>query len=263
MTSGLAISAFMPSITSGAIFSSRRTNSGVDAMAAHNPFVGAMNLDIAAGQVTNAAKGVANIAKESKAAWANGIISAEESIKALSKGDKVLRGISKVVDFTANNINPLICATGAVKVLTADDKSEAFGKEALALGTMFGAEALAKQFIGMPYNKSYDAQTMTVEKDGLYQTIKGKKQLVAKEGAYKINNGKVLISRDGWYRNNPFMEKQAVAIKDFSETTKLFNKYSLKGLPGILKGLAFVTASISGYKLGAELGETLIGKKTI
>ena len=263
MTSGLAITAFMPSITSGAIFSSRRANSGVDAMSANNPFVGAMNLDIAAGQVTNAAKGVANIAKESKAAWAGNIVSAEESIKALSKGDKVLRGIGKVVDFTANNINPLICATGAVKVLTADDKSDAFGRETMALGTMFASEAMAKRIIGMPYNKSYDEKTMTVEKDGLYKTVNGKKQLIAKEGYYKINNGKVLINRDGWYGKNPFLEKQASAIKDFSETTKLFNKYSLKCLPGFLKGLAFVTASICGYKLGTELSNVILGEKTI
>ena len=82
MTSGLLITALMPSITSSGIFSSRRANSGADAFAANNPLIGAMNLDIAGGQVLNAAKGVSNIAKESKGEIAKDIVSAEKSIKA-------------------------------------------------------------------------------------------------------------------------------------------------------------------------------------
>ena len=58
--SGLAISAFLPSITSGGIFSTRRASSAANA---NNPFVGVMNADIAGGQALNVAKGVSNIAK--------------------------------------------------------------------------------------------------------------------------------------------------------------------------------------------------------
>ena len=77
MSLGLTISAFMPSITSSGIFSSRRANNGANAMASNNPFVGLMNFDIAGGQILNAAKGVSNIARESKNSLATNIISAE------------------------------------------------------------------------------------------------------------------------------------------------------------------------------------------
>lgn len=263
MSAGLAISAFMPSITSGTVFSTRRANSGAEAMAASNPFVGVMNFDIATGQIANAAKGVANIARESKNSIANGIISAEESIKALSKGDKVLNGLGKVVNFTAENINPFIVATGAVKVACSDDKVDAGARETLALGTMFASEYAAKNVLGMPINKKFNNKTMKVIKGGLYDLSTGKPELIAKEGKYKILNGKkLIIDRGALYKKSTFLEKQASAIKDYCATNKLFNKMSLKFVPGTLKGLGFVAASIGGYKLGAAAGDKLLGERT-
>ena len=214
MTSGLA--AISP-ITSSVIFSTRRANNGVEALNASNPLVGAMNLDIAGGQITNAAKGVADIARESKLTIASEILSAEESIKALSKTDKVVKGIGKVLNFTANNINPLICATGAVKVACSDNKIDTAITEGAAIGTMLGiTEPLAKKVLGLGKHK------------------------------------------EGLYKQNPFLEKQACAIKDYCETKKLFNKVSIKALPGICKGLGFVAASIGGYQLGNAVGESIV-----
>lgn len=229
MSSGLAITSFMPSIVSSGIFSSRRANSGADALSETNPFVAAMNMDIAGGQVLNAAKGVSAIAKESTNALAAGFTSAEESIKAIAKGDKVLNGVGKVLNFTSNYINPLIMATGAVKVLTADDKKEAAIRETLGLGTMFTAEAAAKRIIGMPVIK-------------------------------KIDGKRVAVAREALYKRNPFVEKQVSALKDYCATKTFFNK-SLKFLPGMLKGIGFVCASIGGYKLGTVLADAIIGNK--
>ena len=228
MTSGLTISSFMPSIVSSGIFSSRRADKGIDALASNNPFVSAMNFDIATGQVANAAKGVANIARESSNSVASGIVSAEEAIKNLSKTDKFLNGVSKVVNFTADHINPLIVATGAAKVICSDDKAEAFSIEALALGAMFGSEALAKRFIGMPI----------LEKD----SVTGKK---------------VARKREGWYKDSSFLTKQVNALKDYCATKRLFNK-SLKFLPGAIKGIAFVTASIGGYSVGLSAADYIL-----
>ncbi len=228
MTSGLAISSFMPSIVSSGIFSSRRADKGIDALAANNPFVSAMNFDVAAGQVANAAKGVANIARESSNSVANGIVSAEEAIKNLSKADKFMNGVSKVVNFTADHINPLIVATGAVKVACSDDKAEAFSREALALSAMFGSEALAKRFIGMP----------KLEKDA-------------------VTGKKIAFKREGWYKDSKFLTKQAEAFKDYCATKKIFNK-TLKFLPGALKGFAFVSASIAGYSLGLSAADYIL-----
>lgn len=226
MSSGLAITSFMPSIVSSSIFSSRRANSGADALSQSNPFVAAMNMDIAGGQVLNAVKGVSAIAKESNNALANGFTSAEESIKALTKGDKVLSGFGKVLNFTSNYINHLITLTGAVKVLTADDKKEAAIRESLGLGAMFTAEAAAKRIIGMPVIK-------------------------------KIDGKRVAVAREGLYKKNPFAAKQVAALKDYCNTKTFFNK-SLKFLPGMLKGIGFVCASIGGYQLGTALANAII-----
>ena len=258
MSSGFAITAYMPSIISSGIFSTRRANSSFDAISNNNPFVGAMNLDIAAGQVTNAAKGIADIAKEQKNSIYNGVISAEKMIKTAQSSNKFLNGIGKVINYTADHINPIIVATGALKVATAKDKDEALIQEGIALPTMFLFEAGAKKLIVMPINKKYNPKTMEITKEGLYQIIDGKKELIAKNGTYKIlNNKKVSISREGIYKSNPFLKSQSKAIKDFCETKKIMNK-SLKSLPGIMKGTAFVCASIAGYKLGSIIADSLI-----
>ena len=231
MTSGIAISAFMPSIISSSIFSSRRVNSGADALAASNPLVGAMKMDIAGGQILNAAKGVSTIARESTSALASSITSAEESIKALSKGDKIINGFGKVLNFTADNINPIICATGAVKVLTADDKEEAFIKEGMGLGTMFLSEGLAKRVLDMPEFKNVDGK-------------------------------RVALKRTNSFKVSPFVERQAEAFKDFCETTTICNK-SIKFLPGMLKGMGFVAASILGYQLGTAAAENIVANTKV
>lgn len=256
MTSGLLITALMPSITSSGIFSSRRANSGADAFAANNPLIGAMNLDIAGGQVLNAAKGVSNIAKESKGEIAKDIVSAEKSIKSMVKGGKVANGIGKVLSFTADNINGLICATSAVKVLCSDDKTDTAVREGLALGTMFASERAAKSFLGMSKTVKYNKDKMQITNDGLYEINKDGKKLIAKNGDFQVlDNKKVVISRKG----NPFVEKQVEALKDYCATKKIFNK-SLKFLPGFLKGVGFAAASIGGYKIGLSAADLIMGK---
>ena len=99
------------------------------------------------------------------------------------------------MSFTADHINPLICATGAVKVLTSDDKTDSAIREGLALSTMFASEAAAKKLIGMPKTSKFNPDTMKVENDGLYELLNGEKHLVAKDGKYKIiDNNKVVIT---------------------------------------------------------------------
>ena len=258
MSSSIAISAFMPSIVSSGIFSTKRTNTGVKTKRKNNTYVRTMKMDIAEGQVTNAAKGIATIAKEQKNSLYNGMVSAENLIKSAQNSNKFINGLGKVVNFTADNINPIIVATGALKVATADDKEAAVIQEGIALPTMFLFEAAAKKIVGMPINKKLDSKTMEIAKDGLYQIIDGKKELIAKAGDFKIIDGKkVSINKEGLYKSNPFLKEQAKAIKDFCETKKVLNK-SLKFVPGVLKGTAFVCASIAGYKVGSMIADTIL-----
>ena len=266
--SGLAISAFLPSVTSGGIFSTRRASSAANS---NNPFIGAMNADIAGGQALNVAKGVSNIAKYSNNTLSADIISAEESIKNLAKTDKVIGGISKVLNFTADNINPIICATGAVKVACADKdkRAETAIEEGSALGMMFACERGAKAFLGIPKNMKYDPKTMNIKLDGIYQVVNGKEKLIAKNGEYKLHGKQLIVERNGLYKEIPllnkvtnmFKEKQAEVLNDTKNTSKTYQKL-MKIAPGTAKGLAFVCCSIGGYQLGLSAADKILGKES-
>lgn len=69
--------------------------------------------------------------------WVNKFNAAAES-------EKVLHGMGKAVNFLAKNINPLICVTSGVKVLTAEDKHSTLIQETAALSAMFAGEAWMK-----------------------------------------------------------------------------------------------------------------------
>ncbi len=113
-----------------------------------------------------AAKEVAAISNSGAHIIAEG---ASEAIKNLSKTNNIVNGIGKVVDFTANNINPIICATSAAKVLFgSDDKLETGAREIISLGSMFAAERAAKSFLGMPYTTKEGGKTVTHLREALY-----------------------------------------------------------------------------------------------
>lgn len=214
MTSALTtIALCAPIVASNAVFSVRRASRGMDSIA-DNPIYGAMNMDIAAAQTLKGARAAKVIADASSYSL-EAASGATEAIKNLSNTNKFVSGLSQVVNFTADHINPIICATSGVKVLYADDKVDAAARESLALGAMFGAENLAKKALGMPVIKT-------------------------------VNKQKVSIPREALYKKNPFINEQVTALKDYCATKKLFNKISLKFVPGAIKGLAFVGASIAG-----------------
>lgn len=226
MTAGLsAIALFTPIIASNAVFSMRRASRGLNAIE-DNPLYGAMNMDIAAGQTLKGARAAKAIAVSSGTELGEVFEGATQAIKKASESSKVLRGAGKVLQFTADNINPIICATGAVKVAFADDKLDAAAREGIALGCMFGAERLAKKVLGMP---------------------------IASKGGTKAG--------EALYKKNPFINEQVSALKDFCTTKKLFNNISLNAAPAIAKGLFFVGASIAGYKLGTVIADGILGKE--
>ncbi len=223
-TAGIAsIALFAPVVASNAIISARRASRGVEAMD-ENPLYGLANIDLAAAQVLKggrAAKALAVATNESMNIAVNG---AAETIKAATATNKFLKGVGKVINFTADNINPIICVTSGIKVLGSEDKVDTTAREILNLSCMFGAESLAKNFVGLPYST-------------------------------KENNKRVILKREGSYKKL-FTTKQLDAIQDLCATKKC-----LKYLPGVAKGLFFVGASIGGYKLGEFIGDKLLGKQ--
>lgn len=219
MPSGISsIALFTPIVASNAIFSARRATKGVDNFS-DNPVYGVMNMDIAAGQTLKGTKAAMTLASAGEGAG-----SAMENIKAVSKTNTFLTGVSKLINYTADHINPIICLTSGIKVLGADDKVDEAARETLSLTTMFGAEAVAKRFIGMPFTKKVDGNAKTFEREGFY---------------------KKLLS-----------EKQNRALQDFIKT-----KRSMKYISGGAKGLMFVSASIAGYKLGNYIADSILGKR--
>ena len=227
MPSGIStVELLTPVVASNAVFSVRRASRGVEAMD-NNPIYGAMNMDIAAGQVLKGTRAVNELAIVSNPESAEIINGAKGAIKSFSKTSKAMSAASKIINFTADHINPIICLTSGVKVLGSDDKVDAGIREGLALGTMFTSEKCAKEFLGLSRKKVVDGEKKTVVGDAGYEKL--------------------------------FKKEQLQAIDDLCATKKLFNKVSLKMLPGTVKGLAFVTASILGYKLGTVTANALLG----
>ena len=223
-TAGIAsVALFAPVVASNAIFSARRAQRGVDAME-ENPLFAVANFDIAAGQVLKGGRAAKALAIAADPALEGVKFSAVESIKEASKTSKILKGAGKVLNFTADNINPIIIGAGAIKVLGSDDKLDAAARESTALLCMFGAEATAKSFVGLPYTERINGKTVSFKREGLYKKL--------------------------------FSEKQMKAIQDYAATKK-----GVKVAVGGAKGLLFVGASIAGYKLGNKIADAILGEK--
>lgn len=218
-----SIALFAPVVASNAVFSARRAARGLDAIEDNNPILGMANLNIAGGQVLKGGRAAKALAVATDPSLKIATEGAAETIKSTSKSSKLLKGASKVLNFTADHINPIIVATGAVKVLSSDDKLDAYARESTALVCMFGAEALAKDFIGMPVTKKINGKNVSFEKEGFYKKL--------------------------------FSDEQRKAMQQFSSTKK-----GMKIAAGAAKGLLFVGASIAGYTIGNKIADTLLGE---
>lgn len=222
--SGVAsIALLTPIVASNAVFSVRRASRGVDALS-ENPLYAATNFDIAAAQVLKGSRAATSIVSAADPSLEAVTKSATQTIKEVSKANKFLKGTAKVIDFTADHINPIICAGSVINVLGSDDKVNEAAAEVIKLPMMFGFEAMASRFVGMPLTKKINGKVFTFKRDGLYKKILSKEQ----------------ISK----------------IDKFCSTNKYMN-YA----PSIAKGLFFVGASILGYQLGDKVADIILDRK--
>ena len=229
MASGIsAIAALSPVIASQFIFSSRRANRGFEALAT-DPLNGIMNLDIATAQCTKGTSATLDAIKATSAELEQAVQGFDDVVKSVTNASKLTKGVSKVVDFTARNINPVICVTSAFKAATAEDgkKIETAGDETVRLATMFAGEGAYKVLAGMPRYYREDGKLVSKPVESvLYRDVKWIKNIVDK-------------------------------FTKFCDEKVLFKKIPLTALPGALKGLGFVAASIGSYKLGAWISKQL------
>lgn len=223
---------FLPVATYSGIFAARRVGRGIDAMDDHHPLYGAANIIIAGGQTLKGIKAVQDMTNATYMTSASESINAiSNAAKRLSESSKCFKLFSKLLHFASDNVNPLICGASAIKVIGSDDKVDTACREILGLSTMFGFEYAAKRILGMPYK------------------------------ALNLNGSSEMIAREALYHKSPFIEKQVKAFEDYCKTTKLFKKISLAPIPGALKGIFFVLASITGYKIGGKIASLLLGKE--
>ena len=219
-----ALSLFAPLVASNTIFSARRASRGVDAMEDDKHLFGAMNMTIAAAQIFKGVNAGTNAMLVMNPELTTTVQTATESIKALSDKSKLAKCGGKLIKFVANNINPIICVAGGVKVLGSEDKVDTAARESLSLTSMFLAEGAYKSLVGMP------------------KVVDGNMQLTGKF--------------------SHFLEKQSQAISDTKVVKNMIEKLpALKTLPGLARGIGFAIASILGYKLGTVLGDVIIGEK--
>lgn len=73
----------------------------------------------------------------------------------LAKQHKAFEYAGKATQFAVNNVNPLICVSGAIKTATSDDKVKTGITELAALSTMFAGE----DFIKRKYDKFISSKT--------------------------------------------------------------------------------------------------------
>lgn len=218
-----AVSPISPLLTvfsKNGLFAFRRGDKSEKAITDGNILYGIANADIAAAQTYKSTLAALSVLPTASACM---------SIKALNQSANKFapyRELKKVIKFTAKNINPLICAASGIKVAVSDDKVDTAAREALSLSSMFAAEAAARKLLGMPDDNK------------------------------AVNKESYNMSRK---YSNITVEKNIKRLRSFCETKKLFGKISLKGAPGMIKGVMFVGASIGGYALGAKVADSLLG----
>ena len=85
---------------------------------------------------------------------ANSARSALSVFSNLAKENKAFEYATKAVKFAADNVNPLICASGVVKTAMSDDKIGTGVTEATALTAMFAGEGMIKKYYDKAVNSS-------------------------------------------------------------------------------------------------------------
>ena len=222
MVAGIEAAALLtPVITTNLVFSARRATKGINAMD-ENPAYGIMNMDIAAAQVLKGTRAAICFNPEIEK-------SVTESVKGVTNASKFAKGAYNILNLTADYINPVICLTSGIKVLGSDDKIDTAAREALALSAMFAGEGAAKRILGMPITKVINGKHTSIPREALYKEISFLKNYIEKF-------------------ENACTEKV------------LFNKIPLKGIPGVIKGILFVLASVFGYKFGTAVANKLLGE---
>ena len=94
------------------------------------------------GQFTNAAKAAAELDN----VVGKGAQAALDAMSKVSQNNKFLGYAKKGASWASKNVNPLLIGAAGYRVLVSDDKETALKREVFGMTSMFGTEAVMKQF---------------------------------------------------------------------------------------------------------------------
>lgn len=149
------------------------------------------------GQAKNAMKSI----MEFDNAIGTGAKTAVQALEVGAKSSKALNYALKGIDIASKNVNPLICVSGGIKVMMAEDKAKAAIEETASLAGMFAAEGLFKKCFNVHNNPKITTFKCL---DGVNNAVKG------------------------------------------------LGKWGV-----VIKGVAFVATSITGYNAGQKFGKLI------
>lgn len=246
-----AIALGTPILIPSVVFAKRRFDNGINAFD-NNIAEGIGNIDICAGQALKGARATNEVSKAIETGT-----SASKSIKAMSaaelsqKGNGILGGIAKAIDsaknssqifkgvckvvqFTSENINPVIYTVGGIKVIGADkdDRLETAAEEGSAIFTMrVGEEAVSNTF-------------------GMTKMVRDKK------------TGKMVMQKR---EMNPYIKKFTDDVKTQLKKNESIVKFAknnpalVKGCPALAVGILFPATSILCYSAGKKGAKAFLG----
>jgi len=139
--------------------------------------------------------------------------------QSVGQSDSAFKYVVRGANWAAKVINPLICVSGGVKVVMADDKTSEGIKQTAALSSMFAGEALARSILTEKGRRIF-------EKKALGQNTVAKKL---------VHWGRVL---DNYKMRKCHLKGAKVIVP-------------------VAKALAFIGTSIASYSIGSMIGDTI------
>ena len=102
-----------------------------------------------AGQLTNAGKAAAKLDNT----LGKGAQAAINAMSSASEHSRILRYANKSASWASDHVNPLLVGAAGYRILVSDDKEAQLKKEVFGMSSMFGVEALMKNFLNSEYLK--------------------------------------------------------------------------------------------------------------
>ena len=210
----------MGNVISSAIFSIRSADKAEKQLEAGHGATAASRAVIAGGQLWKVGEYVAEKTIKLDNELGKTTQTAVNILRKASKNDALIDYAGKAVKWASKSVNPLICVSSGIDVLSSEDKQSTLIKNGSALGGMFFIEGQMKKVVDE-----------TTKQQALDKVLIGVKNKALKSKTF----GKITKN-----------------LLKFAESHGGKNKYLQAA-----HGITFVLGSITGYTLGEKFGTTV------